>query len=67
MFSVFSKPFSYLYLGKSSLFSNKLEVSSKESISSLREKVTSKGGTQFRAMNPSSGKGLKIRSIKNKN
>ena len=29
--------------------------------------VTSKGGTQFRAMNPSTGKGLKIRSIKNKN
>ncbi len=29
--------------------------------------VTSKGGTQFRAINPSEGKGLKIKSIKRKN
>jgi len=29
--------------------------------------VTSKGGTQFRAINPSEGRGLKIKSIKRKN
>jgi hypothetical protein len=29
--------------------------------------VTSKGGTQFRAINPSEGKGLRIKSIKRKN
>ena len=29
--------------------------------------VTSKGGTQYRSVNPSEGKGLKIRSLKNKN
>ena len=29
--------------------------------------VTSKGGTQFRAINPSDGRGLKIKSIKRKN
>ena len=29
--------------------------------------VTSKGGTQFRAINPSTGRGLKIKSIKRKN